>query len=71
MKPDFGRWIPLTESLPDPDVNVLVRNTDGIRVAYLSCGLSWWIQVTDTCGCCDSFDEQGISHWAHLPEAPL
>ena len=60
----FQKWIPVTERLPEPGVEVYVCDT------YGDCFLSW---MKDGCGGHSYwfYTECGeITHWVPLPEPP-
>ena len=65
------RWIPVTERLPEDNVDVLVRRkTDcGMRsvAAYRSSGRDCWT-ITD--GDYSEFYDHSVTHWMPLPEPP-
>jgi hypothetical protein len=65
------QWVDVKERMPEPGVDVLVHNSDGCRVAYwhnLYSSLGTWHNRSDSCGCCDDFDRDGVTHWMALPE---
>lgn len=66
------KWISVAEGLPEENQSVLVHNSDGVRLAHVwDCrGEYFWSGESDTCGCCDYFDDKGVTHWMPLPEPP-
>jgi hypothetical protein len=59
------RWIPITESLPDEDISVLVRTDEGaVAEAYLSGGDWFWP------GLVNPISAVAVTHWAEMPDGP-
>ena len=57
---DRTRWIPVSERLPDDDIECLVCDECGIYMAIVNEG-DWWM---------DGRKLEGITHWMELPELP-
>lgn len=69
-----ARWIPVEEQLPELDKEVEAINSDGLRTVKrwerkLDKKWFWSSTCMDSCGCCDSFDEN-ITHWRELQPLP-
>lgn len=60
-----GRWIPVTERLPDDDITVMLHQPDTSEAWILGCrdGEDWRTQD----GCWIIY---GVTHWADLPAGP-
>ena len=56
-----GRWIPVTERLPEKETPVIV--TDGVDVGEGMLFKSWWYSPAD-------IDTEHITHWMPLPKPP-
>jgi hypothetical protein len=54
------RWIPVTEKLPEDDIECLVCDECGTYMAIMDSGW-WWT---------DGHALDGITHWMPLPEPP-
>ena len=75
------RWIAVNEGLKPKEREVVVvrhRRYDGRLKPAVYTARWWsdeengrggtWSEVTSTCGCCQSFDSDKVTHWARLPE---
>lgn len=60
-----GRWIPVTERLPDDDITVMLHQPDTSEAWILGCrdGEDW--RTHDGC-----WIIYGVTHWADLPAGP-
>jgi len=65
-----NEWIPVTERLPDAEVEVLTWSEGGdLRVSARDEKGCFWSRCMDSCGCCDGYD-QNITHWRPMLEGP-
>lgn len=61
---DKGRWIPVSERMPDHTNTVIVGDEHGVWFANRENKLAgWW----DTCG---GGMMENVTHWMPLPEPP-
>lgn len=68
--PKFGEWISVKDRLPKKNKNVLIYRGNHIgdmMYVYTYKGNSEW---EDEYGYWSRTDEEGITHWMHLPEPP-
>jgi hypothetical protein len=63
-EPIAGRWIPVSERLPEEDVDVLVMTNYGMHVADLDEDGLWNASHGD------SWQFPEPTHWMPLPEPP-
>ena len=64
------KWIPVTERLPDKNADVLCSRGNHIGAlmdVYTYVGDDQW---DDTYGNRSGTEDEGITHWMPLPEAP-
>lgn len=59
-QPTVSRWIPVTERLPEEDVNVLVAFDDGFIATTCIIDGEWELWA----------DAGEVTHWMPLPDAP-
>jgi hypothetical protein len=57
-------WIPVTERLPEEDVEVWCAYKSNVFTAYFKDG-SWWVEINDEDEC-----EINVTHWMPLPQPP-
>lgn len=71
-------WIPVTESMPPEDVDVLVAWVDNIagqKISVMAFSQTW-DRTGDESWCMDEWIFDGkrldidVTHWAHLPQFP-
>lgn len=64
------KWIPVTERLPEKDVDVLCSRGNHIGAlmdVYTYIDYNYW---EDSYGYLCRAEDEGITHWMHLPEPP-
>jgi hypothetical protein len=58
-------WIPVTQQMPDDDINVLFTNGEHVWTGFHSGG-GWFPDLAEP-----PYDEVIlVTQWAHLPEVP-
>ena len=55
-----GKWIPVTERLPEVGADILVCHKNGFVATNAWLGTHWWFKD----------DKNTITHWMPLPEPP-
>ena len=66
LRAQIPRWIPVTERMPEVDVDILFFSTDGyIQIGHMEIRDDIRVFLTE-----EWMQQFGVTHWMPLPEVP-